>query len=271
MSRNGAEASDEQSAMPALRIFAWLGLLFLLLPSLIVIPMSFGDTGELVFPPRHWTLHLYKEYFGGREWIDATWLSLRVAVCTTTLSLLLGVPAAYGLVRGGFRSRRWISMLLLSPIMVPAVVLALALYIYFLAIGLQQGMLRLIVALTVISMPFVIVTCMAGLQHVDARLEAAATIMGAGPLTILFRVTLPLLRPSIIGGGLFAFLISFDEVIVAWFVSKTGYMTLPIKMFSSIKWEISPVLAAISTLLTLVSATICLVVARVSARSGQVH
>lgn len=186
------------------RTLAWCTLFFLLLPSVIVIPMSFGDTGELVFPPHHWTLHLYRQYFTGHEWLAATWLSARIATATALLSLLLGVPAAYGLVRSRFPMRRLITVFLLSPIMVPAVVLALALYIYFLALDMNNGALRLILGLTVVTMPFVIVTTMAGLRHIDANLEAAATVMGASTPTIFLRVTVPLLVPSLITGGLFA-------------------------------------------------------------------
>lgn len=242
-------------------------LVFLILPSLVVIPISFGDTTEMVFPPPRWSLDLYRQYFTEPEWLAATWLSLRVSAWTTGISLLLGIPAAYGLVRSEFPGKRLVAMFLLSPIMVPAVVIALGLYIYYVRIGLSHGELRLVLGLTVVTMPFVIVTATAGLQNVDPNLERAATVMGAGPVVVLLRVTLPLLKPAIIGGGLFAFLMSFDEVVVAWFVTRAGYQTLPIKMFSSIQWEISPVLAAISSMLTLASAAICLLV--VAARRNE--
>lgn len=252
---------------PMVTVAAILVLFFLILPSLIVVPISFGDTNEMVFPPPRWSLALYRAYFTEPEWLASTWLSLRVATWTTAISLLFGVPAAYGLVRSEFPGKRLVAMFLLSPIMVPAVVIALGLYIYYVRIGLSQGEVRLVLGLSVVTMPFVVVTASAGLQNVDPNLERAATVMGAGPLTVLLRVTLPLLRPAIIGGGLFAFLMSFDEVVVAWFVTRAGYQTLPIKMFSSIQWEISPVLAAISSMLTLASATICLLV--VAARRSE--
>ncbi len=239
-------------------LIAWAVLGFLLLPSLIVIPISFGNSRELVFPPKTISLDLYRAYFAGSDWLGPTWLSLRVATWTTLISLLLGVPAAYGLARGRFRGQRLVMLFLLSPIMVPSVVVALGLYIYFIQTGIAQGELRLILGLTVVSMPFVVVTATAGLQEIDPNLERAATICGAGPLTILLKVVLPMLRPALFGGALFAYLISFDEVVVAWFVSQPGFTTLPVKMFSSIQWEISPVLAAISSMLTLLSTTICI-------------
>ncbi len=258
MARNSTRRDRGHGVLVAL--MAVLVLAFLILPSLIVVPISFGDKHEMVFPPPNWSLDLYRQYFTEPEWLDATWLSLRVALWSTAISLLLGIPAAYGLVRGDFPGKRFVAMFLLSPIMVPAVVIALGLYIYFVKTGLSQGEVRLVLGLTVVTMPFVVVTATSGLQNVDPNLERAATVMGAGPLTVLFKVTLPLLKPAIIGGGLFAFLMSFDEVVVAWFVTRAGYQTLPIKMFSSIQWEISPVLAAVSTMLMLVSIVICLAV-----------
>jgi putative spermidine/putrescine transport system permease protein len=150
-------------------------------------------------------------------------------------------------------------MLLLSPILVPIIVIALGLYFYFASLGITGSELALVMGHAVYTTPFVIVTAMAGLRHVDQNLETAATIMGAGPIYTFFRVTLPLLKPAMFAGGLFAFLMSFDEVVVAYFISKAGSTTLPVKMFSSIQWEISPVLAAVSTFLTVVSLVICLI------------
>lgn len=109
-----------------------------------------------------------------------------------------------------------------------------------------------------VAIPFVIVTAVAGLRHVDANLETAGAIMGASPIYVFRKITLPLLRPAIVAGGLFAFLISFDEVVISSFISRAGFGTLPVKMFGSIQWEISPVLAAISTLLTVLSLGVCL-------------
>ncbi|MCB1384733.1 MAG: ABC transporter permease [Nitratireductor sp.] len=252
--------SADPQANRLLKGAAFAVLAFLVLPSLIVVPISFGDTHEMVFPPPSLSLDLYRQYFGDPQWLAATWLSVRVAIWTTLISLLLGIPAAYGLVRGRFPGKRLVAMFLLSPIMVPSVVIALGLYIYFVRIGLSHGELRLVLGLTVVTMPFVIVTATAGLQNVDPNLEKAATVMGAGPFTVLFRVTLPLLKPAIVGGSLFAFLMSFDEVVIAWFITRAGYETLPIKMFSSIQWEISPVLAAVSSLLMLFSVVVCVLV-----------
>jgi putative spermidine/putrescine transport system permease protein len=237
---------------------AWVVYLFLIMPSLIVIPMSFGDKDEFMFPPERLSLYLYRQFFFESTWMTTTVQSFQVAIITTALSLLFGVTAAYGLVRGNFPGKRLITLFLLSPILVPVIVIALGLYLYFSSLGLSGTTFGLIVGHTVHATPFVIVIAMAGLRHVDSNLEAAASVMGAGRALVLRRVTLPLLKPTLIGGGLFAFLISFDEVVIAYFVTSTHSETLPVKMYSSIQWEISPVLAAISSLLTLLSLIICL-------------
>ena len=163
-----------------------------------------------------------------------------------------------------------LAVFLLSPIMVPHVAVALALYIYFAEIGLRHGELRLALAHGIATLPFVVVTASAGLRQIDPALERAATVMGAGRFTVLRRVTLPLLAPSLVASGLFAFLISFDEVVISWFVARAGDTTLPVKMFASIQFEVSPVLAAISTMLTALSVVVCVAVASVQkeARSG---
>lgn len=240
--------------------FAIAAMIFLLLPSLIVVPMSFSDSELIIFPPKGYSFHLYQRYVEEPGWVPATILSLRVAIWTTILSICLGVPAAYALVRGNFPGRRMLAMFLLSPIMLPSVVLALAFYIYFVRISLSHGELRLVLAHCVATLPFVVVTAAAGIQTVDANIERAATIMGASRLYVFRTVTLPLVIPSIVAGALFTFLISFDEIIISIFVAKAGDTTLPIKMFSSLVFEVSPVLAAISTMLTLMSALICILV-----------
>ncbi|TAJ29341.1 ABC transporter permease [Bosea sp. (in: a-proteobacteria)] len=245
----------------ALNCAVTLILLFLLLPSLVTVLISFGETNQIVFPPQGFSFNLFRRFFSEEGWVSSTWLSLRVAIWSTLIALALGIPAAYALTRGRFPGRQMLAVFLLSPIMVPHVVVALALYIYFAEVGLTHGELRLALSHGIATLPFVIVTASAGLKHIDPAIERAATVMGAGKLTVLRRVTLPLLTPSIVASALFALLISFDEVVISWFVARAGDTTLPVKMFSSIQFEVSPVLAAISTMLTGLSVIICVVVA----------
>jgi putative spermidine/putrescine transport system permease protein len=241
-------------------IAAWGVLIFLLLPSLVVLPIAFGNRSAIVFPPTAFGLEMFRRFFTEPGWIAATWMSVRVACWATLLALSIGVPAAYGIARGRFAGKRLLTLLLLAPILVPGVVTALGLYIYFSHIGLRNGELRLVLGHTVVTMPFVIVTALAALRQVDPAIETAATIMGAGRLTVLRRVTLPLIRPSIAASGLFAFLLSFDEVVISWFIAQPDSTTLPVKMFASIQFDVSAVLAAIATMLTAFSTAVCIAV-----------
>ncbi|MCX7356050.1 MAG: ABC transporter permease [Alphaproteobacteria bacterium] len=246
---------------------AWFILLFLMLPSFVVVPMSFGGKFEMMFPPTTFDTILYERFFSTGNWIATTITSFKVAIGATVLALLLGVPAAYGIVRGTYPGKKIVALFLLSPILVPVIVLALGMYLYlasFKATGTDFG---LIIAHGVLTTPFVIVTCMAGLRHIDPNLETAATIMGASVMQTFFKVTLPLLKSAMFAGGLFAFLMSFDEVVVAFFITEASTMTLPVKMYSSIKWEISPILAAISSLLTFLSLVVCLIGAAAQKKS----
>jgi putative spermidine/putrescine transport system permease protein len=240
---------------------AWLAYVFLILPSLVVVPMSFADKDEFIFPPHTLSLYLYKQYFLESTWMQVTLQSLVLGICTTAAALVLGVGAAYGLDRFSFPGKRAVALFLLSPIFVPAIVIALGLYLYLGRFHLTGTLPGLILSHTIITMPFVIISISAGLRHVDRNLEIAAMVMGADRLLILRKVTLPLLRPALVAGGLFAFLISFDEVVIAYFISNVSTQTLPVKMYSSIHWEISPVLAAVSTLMTVLSLAVCLTVA----------
>jgi putative spermidine/putrescine transport system permease protein len=263
MASSRSPAGRRSAASRAAGILAWAVYGFLVLPSLIIVPMSFGDKDEFQFPPQSLSLYLYEKYFFESNWMDATFVSLKVAVATTVLSLLLGVGAAYGLARSDFRGRKFLTLFLLSPMFVPVIVIALGLYLYLGSAHLTGTTLALVVGHTVLTLPFVIVTVLAGIRHVDRNLEVAATVMGASRWTVLRRVTLPLLRPTILVAALFSFLTSFDEVVVSYFIAHVQQQTLPVKMYSSIHWEISPVLAAISALLTALSLVTCLAVAAV--------
>ncbi|NMM43113.1 ABC transporter permease [Rhodospirillaceae bacterium KN72] len=239
---------------------AVVGYLFLILPSVIVIPISFGGRGELTFPPRAFSWDLYADFFTDPAWWGTAVQSLQVATLTTILAVVLAAPASYALVRGTFPGKQVLSIVLLSPILIPLIVLGLGLYLHFASLGIVGSTLSLVLAHTVLVTPFVMVSISSGLRHIDPALERAATIMGAGHITIFFGVVFPQIKASIAVGALFAFLISFDEVIVAYFISGADTMTLPVKMFSAIRWEISPVIAAVSTLLTALSLVFCVAI-----------
>jgi len=263
-----ATADEQLGLTPGARIwrrlhstFAACVYFFLLMPSLIVVPMSFGDKREIMFPPANFSLTLYKEYFFASTWMATTVQSLKIATASAVISLVVGFLAAYALVRYDFPGKRLLNLVLLSPVLVPVIIVALGTYLYFSSLGITGTTAAIVVAHSVHTVPFVIVTLMAGLRHVDPNLERVAELMGASRMTVLRRVTLPLLKPAIFAGTMFAFLISFDEVVLSWFISNTLTQTLPVKMYSSIQWEVSPVIAAVSTILTALSLVVCLITA----------
>jgi putative spermidine/putrescine transport system permease protein len=239
-------------------VAAWGCYVFLLLPSLIVIPISFGNPGQIEFPPRQFSLTLYRQFFGDPAWWGALLQSLGIATSTTIASLVLAVPAAYALARSRIAGRKLLRGLFMMPMLVPVVVLGLGLYLQFSSWGLLDTSFGLVLAHITLAVPFIMVSVMSGISHADVALETVALIMGASRLRIFFRVVLPQLSSAIAVGTLFAFLTSLDEVVVAYFVTGTATMTLPVKMYSAIRWELSPVIAAVSTLLTVLSLAIAL-------------
>ena len=239
-------------------VLAWLVFVFLLLPSFIIIPISFGNRHEIVFPPQEFHLDLYHLFFTSSTWVEATTQSAKVALVSTVIALILGTLAAYGTERSKMRGTQLLLVVLLSPLLVPAVVTALGLYSYFAAIGLAGTTAALILGHTVFLCPFVIITVAAGVRELDGSIEVAAAVMGAGRLKIFTAVVLPQLGPSLLSAGLFSFLMSFDELVISWFISGSLTTTLPVKMYSSVQTETSPILAAISTMLTVLSLIICI-------------
>ena len=240
---------------------ATLVYVFLLAPIVVVIPVAFGTRNELRFPPSHYSLDLFRIFFTSPEWTGPLLQSLRVATITTVVVLVIGVPAGYGIARFSFPGRKLIAAMLTSSLVIPTIITSLGLYLYFSFLHINSTTLALVLGHVTYTMPFVMVMIVAGVQKLDANLEFGAQLMGAGRLYMFRTVVLPQLLPSLVGAGLFAFLISFDEVVIAWFLSGTTTVTLPVKMYSAIRWEISPVIAAVSTLLSVVSLVVCLIAA----------
>jgi|HigsolmetaAR203D_1030402.scaffolds.fasta_scaffold00388_13 ABC-type spermidine/putrescine transport system, permease component II len=259
MSRN---ASAQRLWSGIATAIAWIGYLFLVLPSLVIIPISFGGDDELRFPPRRLSLSLFDQFFSEPSWWQAAIKSLVVASATTVLALAVGLPGAYALARSRFRGRRLVELLSIAPMLVPIIVLGLGMYMHLAAMSLVDSLGGVVLAHAVVVLPFMMVSIGSGLRHVDPALEMVATLMGASPLRVFWEVVLPQIKPSVMVGVLFAFLISFDEVVVSYFITGPASTTLPVKMYSAIRWEVSPVLAAVSTLLTLFSLAVCLVIMR---------
>ncbi len=221
--------------------------------------MSFSASRYLRFPPPGLSLQWFRAYFGSAEWIDATLLSLEVALLTAVASTALGTLGAVGLVRVRHWIARGLYALLLSPMIAPQIVTAIACYALFVKLRLVGSVAAIALAHTVLATPFVIVTVSAALARADERLEWAATGLGMSPLRAFLRITAPLIAPAIASGAVFAFITSFDEVVVALFLTGTAHPTLPRKMWDAVAMQIDPTLAAVSTVMVAMSVLVLLI------------
>ena len=235
----------------AVWVMAGLAVAFLVAPSIFVIIVSFGEGRFIRFPPSGWTTHWF-EQIGSVFW-SATWFSMKVAVASAVISLLLGVPAALALTRGRYRTRPLVDGLLRAPLQVPYIVMGVAFLQYYRLIGELGGPLLLgtttglIVAHTIVTAPFVISAAVAGLERFDRNLEDAAYGLGMGKTRTFFRITLPSIRTSLFAGAFFAFLVSFDNVPVSLYLGVADSNTLPVLMFQTAETAPSPTLYAVST------------------------
>jgi len=228
-------------------------LFFLVLPTLIVLPMSLGTASYIQFPPRGLTLKWYLDYFTDSDWMAATWFSLKIAFATTVTSTIIGTSGSIALVRGKLPGKAFIQALTLSPMVVPHIVIAVAIYLVFAPVGLTGNFTGFLIAHTMLSVPYVIITVTAVLQRFDVTLELAALNCGASRLQAFRFIVLPNIMPGVAAGAVFAFLASFDEATVAFFISGINGTTITRKMFEDIDFNLTPVVAAVSTMLVLVS------------------
>lgn len=228
-------------------ILAVLIGLYLISPILVIVPMSFSESSFLAFPPQGFTLKWYEVLITDYSWIEAALNSVGIALLSALCSVVLGMMAALAIVRGKIPFRGAVMAILLSPLIVPFVIVGLAVYITFLGLGLTETTLGFVLVHTSLGVPYVMINVIASLTSVDRRLEMAAMNLGAGPIETFFRITLPLILPGVLAGALFAFITSWDEVVVAIFMSGPDLTTLPVKMWSGIRVQIDPTIAAIST------------------------
>ena len=224
--------------------------LFLIAPMAIIVPMSFSTAISFEFPPPGYWLGYYARYFHSANWLNATANSFVIACGAMILTLAIALPAAFGYARYRFRGKSAMNLLIMLPLIVPGVVSALGYYGLFARLHLVGTRTGMVIAHSVLSIPVAFLVIAAALKGFDRNLERAAHNAGAGPLRTFFWVTLPVVRPGILVGALFAFLHSFNEAVVAIFIAGRDAETLPKKMFESIRLESDPVLAVVSTLLT---------------------
>ncbi|MDQ7745868.1 ABC transporter permease [Hydrogenophaga pseudoflava] len=242
----------------ALRAGGLAVLAFLLMPVLVIIPLSFSDSSFLAYPIEGWSLKWYHEMFASDDWSRATRNSFIVAPLATLLATTLGTLAAMGLANTKFLGKGFITGLLISPMVVPIVVVGVSAYLYFARWGLNDSYLGLVIVHAALGAPFVVTTVLATLQSFNHNLVKASLSLGASPLETFFRVTLPVIAPGVISGALFAFATSFDEVVVTLFLAGPEQVTLPRQMFTGIRENISPTIAAVATLLILFTTALML-------------
>lgn len=236
-----------------------LTLLFLVLPILVIIPLSFSDSSFLSYPMPGFSLRWYQNLFESDEWIRAAKNSFIVAPLATVVATVLGTLAAVGLNKADFPGKGLLMAVLISPMVVPVVVVGVGVYFFFAQIGLSESYTGLILAHAALGAPFVVTTVSATLQGFNHNLVRASLSLGAGPLRTFFRITLPVIAPGLISGALFAFATSFDEVVITLFLAGPGQSTLPRQMFAGIRENISPTIAALATILIVFSTSLLLI------------
>jgi putative spermidine/putrescine transport system permease protein len=235
-----------------------LAFLYLLLPLLVIVIAPLGATGYLAFPPQGLTLKWYAAALNDPRYLGALLVSLRIAVISAAISCVIGIASAYALTRYEFPGRRLLEAVFLSPLILPSLVLAVALTLFFTRTGLLAGTWRLVAAHVVVCTPYVLRVSLPVLRRFDHTLEEAARNLGATQLATFFLVVLPIVRPGIIAGTALAFITSFDEVVLALFLAQPGEPTLPVVIYSAVQLGFEPPVAAVSGLLILATLALML-------------
>lgn len=244
-------------------------ILFLIVPIFIVIPVSFSDSKYLRFPPEAYSLRWFENYWNSSEWLAATRASLTAAILTVLVATPLGIAAAYGLHSMRSRLTGWIQLALILPMLVPGILIAIGVFYIYIRLKIVNTMFGIVLAHTLLALPFVVLMMQAAFRSFDFRQEQAAMSLGAPRLNAFLVVTLPQLRISVISAALFAFIISLDEVVIGLFVAGGGNTLLTRKMFVSLRDAVDPTVAAISTLFIVIS--VCLLACLAFVRRRQPH
>ena len=237
----------------ALYVVSGAVIAFLLLPTLLIIPMSFGPEKYLEFPPRALTLKWYLEYFSDPDWIRPTLFSFRIGGLVALMATALGTMAALALVRGRVPGRDALQAVIVAPMIIPTIIKAIAVYSVFVRLKLVGTTAGFVLAHTVLAVPYVVLIVSAALYRFDPNLELAAMSLGASRFAAILRVTLPLVLPAVLTGAAFAFITSFDEATVSFFISGVRDKSLPRKLFEDIDFDVTPVVAAVASMLTALS------------------
>jgi len=237
----------------------WLYLLvvlvavFLVAPSSLVVPLSFSDARYLTFPPPAWSIRWYRSFFGAVEWRDATAVSFSAATLTMIIATLLGTLASYGLhvSRSRFSQLAYLSFMM--PLVIPSILVAIGVFLLYAQLGLNNTLTGIVLAHSVMAIPLVVIAVASGLKSYDMNQEMVARSLGASRLWAFLTVTLPQIKIAVISAALLAFITSLDEVVISLFIAGGEMATLTKRMFNALRDEIDPTIAAVSTLLILVS------------------
>jgi putative spermidine/putrescine transport system permease protein len=237
----------------ALNAFSVLVYVFLLAPLVVVVAASFNSADFLSFPPSGFSLRWYQSLWESEVWGESFRLSLTVMAVVTPLALLIGTLAAYALIRYSFRGKGLIMTLIMAPMVMPQIVLGIALLTYFSALGLLDSLVGLVLGHLVVTLPFAVRLVSISVHNLDPALERAAQNLGATPLQIFRLVTLPLLRPGLVAGAIFAAILSFGELAVTLLIAGARTTTLPLRIFNYTEYNFDPTINAVSTIFVLLA------------------
>lgn len=249
-------------AVVASAVFNAVCYVFLALPAVVVVAASFSSASMLSFPPRGFTLSWYAKTLADPAFMSALRVSVELAFLSTGLALALGLPAGYALARYRFRGRELAQSILMSPLVVPAVVFAIGLLQLLTVIGLARSMVGLVVGHVVITLPYVVRNMTAAFVLLDPSLEQAARNLRATPFQVIRRVTLPVMLPSVLSSAVFAFVTSFGNLTVSIFLGGPGHTTLPVQIFAYVDQSLDPMVAAVSTIVILITLAVVFLVER---------
>lgn len=240
----------------ALSIYVLVACLVLMLPIAIVTILAFGDQGYLKFPPNAYSLRWFRAFFDDPLWQQSLRASIIVALVACVTATIIGFFAAYAFVRSQLRGKKFLLSIMLSPIIVPPVITAIALYFLSNQIGLVGNILWIGICHAVIALPIVLLILMPSLHGIDVNLERAALSLGSSRFRVFTKVVIPLALPGILSAMLFAFLASFDELLIALFLTGVRIQTLPVRIWNSLLLQVEPVIAAVSVFLIAVTALV---------------
>ena len=263
--------TDELGKRRSRLLTSFVGVIafFLIAPTLIVIPMSFSSGRLLTFPPKGFSTRWYSSFLDNQLWTAGAMTSVKVGLATAALATVIGTTTALGLVRGRYPARGLVTAIVLAPLIVPVVVIAIGMFFVYSDWHIIGTLPGLILAHTALAIPFVVVVVGTSLRTFDRTLELAAMNLGAGPIRTFLRITLPLILPSIVAAALFAFITSWDEVVVSIFLSSPIVRTLPVVIWGQVRSTIDPTIAAIATFLTGVTLTVLTFVLIAQWRAGR--